>query len=58
MTRSELIGKLETAQKLLEEVYTWANENDGGVLPRNESIRDSMSIADCAIYDALVVLED
>lgn len=58
MTRTELIDKLETAQKLLEEVYTWANENDGGVLPRNESIRDSMSVADCAIYDALVALED
>lgn len=58
MTRTELIEKLEQAQKLLEEVYTWANEKDGGVLPRNEFVRDSMSIADCAIYDALVVLED
>jgi hypothetical protein len=57
MTNSELIEKLQTAQRLLDEVYTWAN-NKEGELPRNESVRDSMSVADCAIYDALVSLED
>jgi hypothetical protein len=57
MTNSELIEKLQTAQRLLDEVYTWAN-NKEGELPQNESVRDSMSVADCAIYDALVSLED
>jgi hypothetical protein len=57
MTKSELIEKLQTAQRLLDEVYTWAN-NKEGELPRNESVRDSMSVADCAIYDALTALED
>jgi hypothetical protein len=57
MTKSELIEKLQTAQRLLDEVYTWAN-NKEGELPQNESVRDSMSVADCAIYDALVALED
>ena len=57
MTNSELIEKLQTAQRLLDEVYTWAN-NKEGELPRNESVRDSMSVADCAIYDALTALED
>ena len=58
MTKTELLNKLYEAQRLLDEVYTWANEKDGGVLPRNETVRDSMSVADCAIYDALTALED
>ena len=59
MTRTELLNKLYEAQRLLDEVYYWANykENEN-MLPRNESVRDSMSVADCAIYDALVALED
>ena len=59
MTKSELIDKLQRAQSILDEVYTWANYKEGeSVLPRNESVRDSMSVADCAIYDALTALED
>lgn len=59
MTRTDLFNKLYEAQRLLDEVYTWANyKEDVGMLPRNESVRDSMSVADCAIYDALVALED
>lgn len=58
MTNKELIEKLETAQRLLSDVYHWADEKEGEcVLPRNESVRDSMSVADCAIYDALVALD-
>ena len=57
MLHNELIDKLQTAQRLLDEVYTWAN-NKEGELPRNESVRDSMSVADCAIYDALVALDN
>jgi hypothetical protein len=55
MSHSELIDKLQRAQSILDEVYTWAN-NKEGELPRNESVRDSMSVADCAIYDALTAL--
>lgn len=58
MTRTELLNKLYLAKRLLDEVHCWADEKDGGGLPRNESVRDSMSVADCAIYDALVALED
>lgn len=59
MTRTELLNKLYEAQRLLDEVYYWANYKEGeSVLPRNESVRDSMSVADCAIYDALTALED
>lgn len=57
MTNKELVDKLELAQRILDEVYTWANDKTGE-LPRNESVRDSMSVADCAIYDALVALRD
>jgi hypothetical protein len=57
MTNKELVDKLEMAQRILDEVYTWANDKTGE-LPRNESVRDSMSVADCAIYDALVALRD
>jgi hypothetical protein len=56
MTNSELIDKLEMAKSILDEVYTWANFKVGE-LPRNEVVRDSMSVADCAIYDAMVALE-
>jgi hypothetical protein len=59
MTKSELIEKLQMAQRLLDDVYYWANYKEGeSVLPRNETVRDSMSVADCAIYDALEALED
>lgn len=52
MTNKEVLDKLEHSRALLEEVYTWASES-----PNREDIKDSMSVADCAIYDALVALE-
>jgi len=59
MTKSELIEKLQTAQRLLDDVYYWANYKEGeSVLPRNESVRDSMSCADDCIYDALMAIKD
>jgi len=51
MTNKELVDKLELAQRILDEVYTWASD-------RNDSVKESMSVADCAIYDALVALRD
>lgn len=54
MTNKELIEKLETAQRLLSDVYHWADEKEGEcVLPRNENVRNLMSCADGCIYEAL-----
>lgn len=58
MTHSELVSKLEQAQRLLSDIYHWADEKDGGMLPRNENIRNLMSCADGCIYEALCDLED
>jgi hypothetical protein len=57
-SKQELIEKLQTAQNLLDAVYQWANETDESFLPKNEVVRDAMSVADCAIYDALVNIQD
>ena len=45
-------------RSLLDAVYQWANETDESFLPKNEVVRDAMSVADCAIYDALVNIQD
>ena len=58
MTNKELIEKLLTAQRLLDEVHYWANYKEGdSLLPRNETVRDAMSVADVAIDEALVALD-
>lgn len=57
MTNSELIEKLEQAQRLLSDVYHWADEQQAGMLPKNETVRNAMSCADSCIYEALEALE-
>ena len=57
MTNAELIGKLEQAQSLLNEVYHWANEMGPGHLKVNIEIASQMSCAEDCILEVLDILE-
>jgi hypothetical protein len=53
MTNSELIEKLDQAQKLLSDVYHWACEEQESKLIRNDFIARSMSCADDCIIESM-----
>lgn len=63
MTNSEIIAKLQQAQKLLADVYHWAdtpmsNGLQVSPLKTNAEIASALSFADGCICDALDELED
>lgn len=56
MTGSELINKLEQAQKLLAEVYHWSNsplDGSSGLIKTNAEVARLMSCADECICECL-----
>jgi hypothetical protein len=59
MTSSEMIEKLNQAQRLLADVYHWADSPlDGSVFKTNAEIASLMSAADDCIWDTINILED
>jgi hypothetical protein len=62
MTNAELISKLEQAQRLLSDVYHWAetpmsNGLQISPLKTNAEVASQMSMADSCIIDALEALD-
>jgi hypothetical protein len=62
MTNAELISKLEQAQRLLSDVYHWAetpmsNGLQISPLKTNAEVASQMSVADSCIIDALEALD-
>jgi hypothetical protein len=62
MTNAELISKLEQAQRLLSDVYHWAdtpmlNGFEGVAIRTNSEVASQMSMADSCIIDALEALD-
>jgi hypothetical protein len=69
MTNAELISKLEQAQRLLSDVYHWAdtpmtlvrtttsNGFEGKTIRTNSEVASQMSMADSCIIDALEALD-
>jgi hypothetical protein len=62
MTNAELISKLEQAQRLLSDVYHWAdtpmlNNFEGVKIRTNSEVASQMSVADSCIIDALEALD-
>ena len=62
MTNAELISKLEQAQRLLSDVYHWAetpmsNGLQISPLKTNAEVASQMSLADSCIIDALEALD-
>jgi hypothetical protein len=62
MTNAELISKLEQAQRLLSDVYYWAdtpmlNNFEGKTIRTNSEVASQMSVADSCIIDALEALD-
>jgi hypothetical protein len=53
MTQSELIKNLNEAQKLLSDVYHWADTVGVGQLKTNAHLASLMSCADDCIIEAL-----
>jgi len=63
MINSEIINKLQDAQRLLSDVYHWADTemSDGlqlSPLKTNDEVARLMSCADGCIYEALDCLRD
>lgn len=62
MTNAELISKLEQAQRLLSDVYHWAetpmsNGLQISPLKTNAEVASQMSVADSCIIDAIEALD-
>ena len=57
MTNHELIGKLQSAQALLADVYHWACEMQESKLMKNGEVANQMSCADSCISEALDALD-
>lgn len=57
MSNGELIDKLHQAQRLLSDVYSWADETGAGELKINAHIARLMSAADDCIWESLYKLE-
>ena len=57
MTNRELCEKLQEAQKLLSDVYHWADAKGAGELKVNSFVASSMSCADDCIIEALDALD-
>jgi hypothetical protein len=57
MTNHELIGKLQSAQALLADVYHWSCEMQDSKLMKNSEVASQMSCADSCIGAALDALD-
>jgi len=57
MSNGELIDKLHQAQRLLSDVYHWADETGAGELKINAHIASLMSAADDCIWESVYELE-
>ena len=53
MTNSELLAKLNQAQRLLSDVYHWASEEQESKLVKNDFVARSMSCADDCIIECM-----
>jgi hypothetical protein len=57
MTSSEMIDKLNQAQRLLSDIYHWASEMQESKLVKNRTIAELMSTADGCIWEAIDELD-